>query len=240
MNSPATTQSTDSIEISLVLPSYLEEENLRLLLPRVIKSLQTVNAAFEILVVDTPEKLDRTDSVCAEFDIRYLRRSPTSCFGDAIRTGIANARGRSVAFMDADGSHPPELLPQLLLHRGEADVVIASRYCPAGATENNVLLIFMSRVLNWTYSVILGIPCKDVSNSFRVYDAAQLRELTLRCNNFDIIQEILLKMSRRKSNFKIVEVPFTFKKRMFGKTKRNLVLFIATYIFTLIRLRFSQ
>ena len=223
-----------------MLPSYLEEENLRLLLPRVIKSLQAVNAEFEILVVDTPDKLDSTDSVCAEFNVQYLRRSPTSCFGDAIRTGIANARGRRVAFMDADGSHPPELLPKLLLHGGEADVVIASRYCPAGATENNVLLIFLSRLLNWTYSVILGIPCKDVSNSFRVYDAAQLRGLTLRCKNFDIIQEILLKLSRRKRDLKIVEVPFTFKQRMFGKTKRNLVLFIATYIFTLIRLRFSR
>ncbi len=240
MNSPATTQSAVALEISLILPSYLEEENLRLLLPRVIKSLQAVNESFEILVVDTPEKLDSTDSVCAEFNVRYLRRSPTSCFGDAIRTGIGNARGRSVAFMDADGSHPPELLPQLMLRRGEADVIIASRYCPSGATENNVLLIFMSRVLNWTYSVILGIRCKDVSNSFRVYDAAQLRELTLSCNNFDIIQEILLKLSRRKSDFKIVEVPFTFKKRMFGKTKRNLMLFIMTYIFTLVRLRFSR
>jgi dolichol-phosphate mannosyltransferase len=127
-----------------------------------------------------------------------------------------------------------------MLRRGEADVVIASRYCPAGATENNVLLIFMSRILNWTYSMILGIRCKDVSNSFRVYDAAQLRELKLSCNNFDVIQEILLKLSRRKSDFTIVEVPFTFKKRMFGKTKRNLMLFIMTYIFTLVRLRFSR
>jgi dolichol-phosphate mannosyltransferase len=77
-----------------------------------------------------------------------------------------------------------------------------------------------------------------VSNSYRLYRALQLRSLTLKCDNFDVVEEILFKLSRQYRGLRIREVPFTFKQRMFGKTKRNLVLFILTYVYTLIRLRF--
>ncbi|MEK7692373.1 MAG: hypothetical protein AAB425_15265, partial [Bdellovibrionota bacterium] len=113
------------------------------------------------------------------------------------------------------------------------------RYVDGGSTENPTSLIWMSRILNWTYSFVLGLKCKDVSNSFKLYRGEALRGLDLYCDNFDIIEEILFKLSRANRDLRIREVPFAFKSRMFGETKRNLVVFIATYIITMVKLRLS-
>jgi dolichol-phosphate mannosyltransferase len=227
-------------DFSIVLPAYREEENLRLLLPRVVAIAAALPGPAEVLVVDTLAPLDSSAEVCREVGARLVARGPTNCYGDAVRTGIREARGRFVLFMDADGSHAPELIPTLVSRLPEADVVIASRYVEGGHTENTLPLIVMSRLVNLTYSVVLGLKCKDVSNSFKLYRGELLRELSLGCDNFDVIEEILFKIRRAHPAVRIVEVPATFRKRMFGETKRNLFLFMLSYVFTLIRLRFSH
>lgn len=226
------------IELSIVFPSYQEEENLRLLLPRTIKTLKELDVSWEVLVIDTVKPLDGTPQLCDELGVSYVSRKEENNFGDAVRTGIHACRGRLVVFMDADGSHSPEWISRLYENRHGNDVVIASRYIVDGNTENSQSLVFLSRVLNWTYSIVLGIRCRDISNSYRLYDGDQLRALTLRCNNFDIVEEILFKLIRNKKAFKIKEIPFTFKQRLFGQTKRRLMLFVVTYCYTLIKLRF--
>jgi dolichol-phosphate mannosyltransferase len=177
--------------------------------------------------------------VCADLNVRYIARSPGNDFGDAVRTGIREAHGSWIMCLDSDGSHPPEFAPELLAQRNNSDIVIASRYVRGGYTENSLALVMMSRVLNWTYALVLNLKCKDVSNSFKLYRSNLLKELNLSCANFDIIEEILFKILRYHPETRIVEVPFTFKKRMFGETKRNLFLFIATYLYTMAKLRLS-
>lgn len=227
-----------STELSVILPAYLEEENLRLLLPRIKETLAHLNISFEVLVVDTMTPMDGTPEACREIGVTYVHREGGNFYGDAVRTGINKCKGNYVIFMDADGSHYPDFLKTLFSHRESADVVIASRYVDGGHTENSKLLVLMSRVVNLGYSLVLGIKCKDVSNSFKLYRGDQLRELTLKCNNFDIVEELLYKLIKKNSNVKLLELPFTFKQRMFGETKRDLPSFIITYIFTLIKLRF--
>lgn len=226
-------------ELSVVLPAYLEEENLRILLPRLNKVLKKLDVDGEIVVVDTVSPLDQTADACRENSARYVARRGGNSFGDAVRTGIAEARGRYTVFMDADGSHAPEFIPELFSRRTLADVVIASRYVEGGYTENSFLLVLMSRVVNIAYSVVLGLKCKDVSNSFKIYRTEDLQQLKLTCSNFDIVEEILLKLSRGIPGFRALEIPFSFKKRMFGETKRDLVKFILTYIGTMVRLKMS-
>lgn len=229
-----------NIDLSIVLPAYLEEENLRILLPRLQKVLNSMSLPYEILVVDTVQPLDNTKDACQVNGARYIAREGGNRFGDAVRTGIAQAHGQFILFMDADGSHTPEFIPEMWKNANAYDVVIASRYVDGGYTENSAGLVWMSRILNLTYSLVLGLKCKDVSNSFKIYRASHLKELHLKCHNFDIVEEILYKISRRHQSLKIIEIPFAFKKRMFGNTKRNLVLFILTYIFTIIRLRLNS
>lgn len=230
----------NEIVLSVILPSYREEENLRILLPRLLETLQSLNVSYEIIVVDTQEPMDHSNEVCVQYGIRYVSRRGGNRYGDAIRTGIAETRGEYVLFMDADGSHTPEFIPKMFDFAGQCDVVIASRYIDKGQTENNFMLVVMSRVLNVTYSLVLNLPCKDVSNSFKMYQAIHMKRLNLSCNNFDIVEEILYKIHRYNPQITIKEIPFTFKKRMFGETKRNLLVFMLTYIFTMIKLRFRS
>ena len=226
-------------ELSVVIPSYLEEENLRLILPRLADVLDALGTPHEILVVDRTQAHDATEQACRISRARYVNRAPRDTYGDAVRTGLSQSLGRVIVFMDADGSHAPEFVPNLFAAREGRDVVIASRYVEGGETDNSRYLILMSRLVNLVYSVVLGLNVKDVSNSFKLYDGAQARAVNLTSDNFDIIEELLYKMKKANPKLDVLEIPFSFKERMFGHTKRNLVAFALSYFLTLIRLRFS-
>ena len=230
----------DDPEFSIIIPAYLEEENLRVLLPRLMSALSGEGLSFEVLVVDTRVPMDSTRAVCAETGATYLARSGGDKYGDAVRTGLKVAKGEFIIFMDADGSHPPEFCLKLIDRRNDGDVVIASRYIEGGTTDNAGSLVLMSRIVNVLYSVILGLDCKDVSNSFKLYRSDLVKSLELHCDNFDIVEEILFKIKKVKNEVRFLEIPFSFKERMFGHTKRNLIVFIFTYFITILRLRFGK
>jgi dolichol-phosphate mannosyltransferase len=225
--------------VSVVLPAWREEENLRLLLPRVKAALGELGRPWEVLVVDAPTPIDATPEICRAEGVRHVARAPTGSYGDAFRTALREARGELIACMDADGSHAPELLPALLARAEAADLVIGSRYVDGGFTENPWILRLMSRVVNACYTLVLSLPVSDVSNSLRVYRAGLVRGIPLTCDHFDVLEEVLVKMRRRHAGLRIVEVPVTFRRRMFGQTKRNLVTFALGFAVTLVRLRFA-
>jgi dolichol-phosphate mannosyltransferase len=228
----------EKFDLSIVIPAYMEEQNLRLLAPRLKTTAGATGLTFEIIIVDTQEPMDLTKELCDEFTLRYIPRKGDNSYGSAVRTGIESSRGKHVIFMDADGSHNPEFIPELLNLKDQFDIVIASRYIKGGNTENSPILILMSKMVNWGFSFVLNIKCKDISNSFKLYPGDQLRELKLRCDNFDIVEEILYKLIKNNKGISIKEIPFSFKQRMFGLTKRNLFKFVFTYFVTLIKLRF--
>jgi dolichol-phosphate mannosyltransferase len=230
----------NSAKISVLLPSYQEEENLRIILPGIISVLKNITQNYEIIVIDTMTNMDKTPEVCEKLGVKYINREKGNYYGDAIRSGITKAEGEYIVIMDADGSHTPEFIRNLYEHHTDNDVVIASRYVVGGNTDVSWILILMSHIVNILYSVILGLNCKDASNSFKLYRADLLKKITLRCNNFDIVEEILFKLKSDNKSIRIKEIPYVFKERMFGQTKRNLFLFILSYGFTIIRLRFSR
>lgn len=225
-------------ELTILLPAYREDENLRLLLPRIHQAMNECTDNYEIIVIDSKKSLDSTLSTCNLNKSKHYFRTPGDSYGDAIRTGIEKAQGKYIVILDADGSHSPEWIKELYNERNEFDLIIASRYIQNGDTENPAYLIYMSRILNWTYSVIFGIKCKDISNSFRLYKLTDLKKLKLKCNNFDLVEEIIIKLVKNDPKYTIKEIPFVFKKRMFGQSKRKLMVFIAGYIFTLFKLKF--
>lgn len=222
--------------ISVVLPAYKEEENLKNIIPRLKKCLN--NIEHEILVVDTMDPLDNTREICDSLNVRYISRECGNFYGDAIRTGFKYAKGKYLVIMDADGSHSPEdiLVFYDYMRHNECDLVIGSRYCDGGYTDNNFILKFMSWVLNKTYSVVFSLNIKDVSDSFRMYKTEQVKKLELECSNFDIVEEILIKLNLSKENYIIKEIPISFNKREAGESKRNLLKFICSYLTTMNKL----
>jgi dolichol-phosphate mannosyltransferase len=229
--------SPETPDLSIVLPAYEEAENLRTLLPVLKDVAKTLTPGFEILVVDTSAPRDASPQICADAGVKYIPRRGGDCYGHAVRTGIEDSHGKLVLLMDADGSHNPAFLPLLWKSRDEADLVIASRYMPGGRTENPAVLIFMSLMVNVVFRLVLGLRCRDVSNSFRLYRGDDLRALRLACDNFDIVEEILVLLSCEHPGYRIKEVPITFEERKAGKTKRKLAAFALSYLAVLWRLR---
>ena len=223
-------------ELSIVLPAYEEARNLHMLLPELHEAVVALGVSYEIVVVDAEQPRDETPDVCAQHRAIYRPRSGGELYGHAIRTAQQAARGRFVVLMDADGSHSPAFLPKLWEHRDSADMVIASRYVQGGKTDNPAILIFMSQVVNVVFRVVLGLNCADVSNSFRLYRGDDLRSLQLECDNFDIVEEILVKLVFSSPGYRLKEVPFVFEQRKAGKTKRKLLVFAIGYVGTLLRL----
>jgi len=221
-----------SLELTIVIPAYREEEALNKLLPALKSRTADLTGAYEILVVDAQHPVDDTLAVCRTHGVGHVHRRYGNLYGDAVRTGIEEAGGRFIIFMDADGSHNPAHLKLLWDQRERYDVVIGSRYVSGGHTENPAILIFMSWVVNVIFRLVFQLHCKDVSNSFRLYRAELLKSLHLKCHHFDIVEELLILLRGRR----IVEVPVTFERRKAGRSKRKLLLFAISYVWTLLRL----
>jgi len=192
-------------EVSVIIPAYEEFLNLELLLPKVIKTLDENNIDYSILIIDRVITKDRTAELeLLNSKIKVINRSPTDTYGDAVRTGIKHSNSPYFVFMDADGSHDPEFIIQLLNLKDKGDVIIASRYVKGGGSFNGPVLQLMSMLVNLSYRIILNIPAKDVSNSFKLYKSSVLKPLFLKCNNFDVIEEILFKALKRNKALKII------------------------------------
>lgn len=226
------------MQISVVIPAYKEAKNLNLLLPELERALQSYCLDnFEILVVDCNPTLDNTEDVVKQYShAHYIIRQGGNTYGDAIRTGFAQARKDYVAVMDGDGSHRPDDLLNMLQHVEQYDIVIGSRYISGGKTENPAILIFLSYLVNFCYRLILGVPVHDISNSFRVYHRAQLAELNLVSSNFELVEEILIKLLLHSKKRNVIEVPVSFGRRLYGESKRNLFLFACTYLLSIFQL----
>ncbi len=225
------------IDLSVLIPAYLEDENLQIILPRIKEALANNNINAEIVVITSSLVKDETPQVCKKFNVTCINREGGENYGNAVRTGIKYAQGQYVLFMDADGSHSPEFIQSLYHQRDNADIVVASRYVNNGGSDNSRVLIMMSRLLNFSYSIFFNINCKDISNSFKLYNKKVFDGINLVSDNFDIIQEILIKTLRKNRNLTILEIPYFFKERMFGNTKRNLLLFVFGYVVTMLRLK---
>lgn len=220
--------------ISVVLLAYKEEENLRVLLPEIIEEVKKCGEEYEILVIDTEKPLDNTEGVCQEYGARYINQKYPG-FGGAFRTGIEAAGKDKFLILDSDGSHPPKYIPQIHKKFVEenCDVVIGSRYVKGGVTNDSKSSQIMSKILNTIFRIFLGIKAKDISTDYRMYHTQDLKKVTLTCRNYDVLQEVLLKLRLEKGSQKIGEVPISFSKRLYGESKRQLLRFIISYIKTL-------
>jgi dolichol-phosphate mannosyltransferase len=230
----------DHCELSVVIPAYREADALKQLLPILIPAVNALSRRSEIIVVDSIEPLDCTAAICKEFGVRHMHRARGNAYGDAVRTGIDKSVGEIVVLMDADGSHNPKDVERLWSARNQAEIVIGSRYIEGGRTENPVVLIWMSRLLNYFYRFAFDLPASDISNSFRLYRGAQLRSLELESNNFEIVEEILIKLTCGPMRAAVTEVPVTFEKRKAGMSKRNLPAFILSYMSSILTMRKFQ
>ena len=228
------------MSISVLLLAYNEEENLKILIPQIKNELDKIKEDYEIIVVDSAVPTDNTKEVCKGFEARYIPQEEPFYAG-AFKTGIKYAEKDKILVLDADGSHNPKNIKDIYekFEKGY-DIVIGSRYISAGKTNDKKSSIIMSKILNGIMRPCIGVKAKDISTSYRMYDTKQLKAIQIKTKNYDVLQEVILRMKKNNKNLKIGEIPIEFDKRMFGESKRKLFKFICGYIVSVFNFLFIR
>ncbi|MBO7393220.1 MAG: glycosyltransferase [Abditibacteriota bacterium] len=218
------------MSITIATLAYKEEENLRMLLPKINEYAAELGEPYDLMVIDTAKPLDNTEQVCKENNARYINQERPG-LGGAFATAVKYATGDKVLIMDSDGSHNPKHIPEMhkLFTDEKADVCIGSRYVKGGVNDDSKTSILMSKFLNSVFRICLGIKAKDISTNFRIYDAKQLKAIDIVLPNYDFLEEVLFKLQQNNPKLKIVESPIYFGKRYAGESKRRLLPFIIGY-----------
>lgn len=214
------------LDLSVVIPALNEAENLAGLLPLVRQRLDGLGIAYEIVVVD--ELADEaTRRVAGENGARLLS-PPGRGYGNALRAGFEQARGAYLITMDADLSHPPDFLAELWAARRQGEVVIASRYVAGGRAQMPLGRLALSWVLNLVFSRGLDLPVRDMSSGYRLYRTRALRRCQTVNRDFDVLQELLVKMA--VEGYRICERPFHYRPRRHGSSHARVLRFGLAYL----------
>lgn len=222
--------------ISVILPAFNEEENLKILIPQLKEILSEISDIYELIVVDAQGSTDNSPELCRSLEVSYVKQKNKG-YGDAFRLGTDCCRYEHILVVDTDNSQDISKIPEMYRKISEgADVVIGSRYTKGGTTDDPLTSVIMSKLLNFCFRIFLGFRQKDISTDFRIYDAKMLRSINTECENFDVIEETLFLLMRKFPDIVIKEVPICYKPRLEGHSKRKLLLFIRGYIRLLLRL----
>ena len=155
-------------------------------------------------------------------------------YGGALIAGFAATRAPYVLTMDADLSHRPVFIEELWKRRHEADVLIASRYVAGGRADMTATRRLFSHVLNRVYRRVLSVDVHDLSSGFRMYRRDALAGLTLEARDFDVLEEILIRVYN--AGWTVAEVPFDYMARGSGRTHVHFVKFARAFLRTLVRM----
>ena len=229
-----------NMNISVIVPSYNEADNLNLLLPKLHSLISQICRKYEIIVIDSRESTDNSEIICKYHKATYVVQKNKG-YADAFRVGIKCATHEAILIVDADNSQDISKIPLMFdaLQKG-ADVVIGSRYIKGGTTADPFILVAMSKTLNFIFRLLLGFKEKDISTDFRFYRSNLLKNIKTTCQNFDVIEETLFILKQKYPSLKTVEIPINYKPRTNGYSKRRLFRFILGYIRLIVKLRLKS
>ncbi|WP_439591350.1 glycosyltransferase [Microbacterium sp.] len=214
------------MELTIVVPTYNEAPNVAELVRRVADATRAIDA--EILFVD--DSTDDTAAVIREvaasasLPVRVIHRDDArGGLGGAVVEGLEAAASDVCIVMDGDLQHPPEEIPNLLHRhrRGDADVVVASRYTGAGSAEGlaDRGRVLVSRASTMVTKAMFPMRLKDVSDpmtGFFLVDRRGVDLEGLKPRGFKILLEILARKVVR-----VAEIPFEFADRFGGESKAS-------------------
>lgn len=211
-------------KVSIVIPTYNERENIPLLWEGLRRALEG-QGDYEVIIVDDNSP-DHTAEVVRELAhtdrrVTLLERPGKLGLGSAVTTGFRRASGDYWVMMDADLSHRPEDLPQLLRALEGADIVVGSRHVKGGGVQNWPLRRRLaSRVASGVARWLVGVPVHDATSGFAAFRRQALEPLLPQLNprGFKLLLEILAKSRQAATR----EVPILFVDRRYGRSKFTL------------------
>ncbi|MEH2115901.1 glycosyltransferase [Nostoc sp.] len=236
--------SGESIELSLVIPTYKERDNIKNVVSILSQLLdECIPGNYELIVVDddSPDQTwEIAQSLIPEYPLlRVMRRQQERGLSSAVIRGWQAATGNVLGVIDGDLQHPPEVLTQLLrsVEQG-ADLAVASRHVEGGGVSSwSVARRFLSRGAQLLGLVILpgvlGRVSDPMSGYFMVRRSA-IANATLNPVGYKILLEVI----GRGNVDQVAEVGYVFRERTEGESKVTWKQYI-DYIHHLVRLRLS-
>jgi dolichol-phosphate mannosyltransferase len=214
-------------DVWVILPTYNEAENLERIAAAILEHLPS---SRQLLVVDdnSPDGTGEiADGLAASDDsISVLHREQKQGLGPAYLAGFRLALdggAERIIEMDADFSHDPAYLPQLIEATEDADLAIGSRYVPGGGiTDWGPMRRFISRGGSAYARVALRLPIRDLTGGFKCFRRVVLETIdleTIEARGYAFQVETTYRAI--KSGFRVVEVPITFRDRTDGTSKMS-------------------
>ncbi len=216
---------TNKRSVSVIVPTYNEEGNVGRFIEAISSSLESSGRKnFEIIAVDdnsrdkTPEIMDRH---AASGSVAAVHRHGIRGIFSAIMDGVRVARSDVVVIMDADFSHPPAKIPELLerMDAGGFDLVSASRFTSGGGIEAPFSRKLSTILFNSVIRLVMGGAITDWTGGFHAIRRDKLLALSFKYpakwGEFDL--ELLYRA--KKAGLKIAEVPFVYNFREEGQSK---------------------
>ncbi|KAF9204619.1 dolichol-P-mannose synthesis [Haplosporangium sp. Z 27] len=213
---------------SVLLPTYNERENLPVIIWLLTKTFQEHNIDYEIIVIDdnspdgTLQIAEQLQKIYGEDRILLRPRAGKLGLGTAYIHGIQHATGDFVFILDADMSHHPKFMPEMirLQQSKNYDVVTGTRYAGNGGVYGwDLKRKVISRGANFLATVLLRPGVSDLTGSFRLYKKEVLSKLISSCISKGYVFQMEMMVRARQFNFTIGEVPITFVDRVFGDSK---------------------
>jgi dolichol-phosphate mannosyltransferase len=218
--------SSDPPRTLISLATYNERDNLEELL----LAIRRHAPAADVLVIDDNSP-DGTGKLADDLADRHpwlhvLHRPGKLGLGTALLAAMRYSMAANydlVVTMDADGSHAPRYLPDLLAGMSKRDVMIGSRYVPGGGTINwPSSRQWMSWGVNTLVRVLMRLPARDCSGGYRCYRVEKLRKARLDrllSHGYSFQEEVLYLC--RRAGCRIGETPIVFENRRAGASKVN-------------------
>lgn len=219
---------SEGIELSIVLPTYNECENLKLFIPQIEEAFK--QHPFEIIIVDDNSK-DGTGELIQDFNkkfsnITFISRKNISGIGSALRDGYNAARGELILSSDSDLSFSSNDMIRLYEKMLEGhDMVLGYKQNVEDESNQNKSSVsrfknFLSRAGNWLARHAGSVDVKNFSTNFRILRRSRWLELYTTETAHSFLLETVFKAT--KKGFQIAEIPVSFYDRKFGISKLQL------------------
>ncbi len=212
-----------AVKISIIVPTYKEAKNITALSEQIDLAMKSAKLTYEIIVVDDDSKDGMTEAVekiKSKYNIELKIRKDEKGLSSAVISGFALVTGDIIVVMDADLSHPPSKIPELVtpILEDKCDFMIGSRFVKGGSAPH----FNWYRKLNAWVSKMMARPFTHVSDpmaGFFAFHRKLLKPgLSLNPLGFKIGLEMIVKAGPER----ISEIPIHFRERQYGESKLSL------------------
>lgn len=218
------------ISYSIIIPTYNEKDNIKELIPKIKNEIGSCRV--EIIIVDDNSP-DGTADMAQKLGAKVLRRKHKLGLTSAVMHGVEKARGEWILIMDADLSHPPEMISKILTHCREYDIIIGSRNIDGGSVEKwPVHRKVISKAAEKMAILTLGLKVSDPMSGFFACRTSVLKKTRIKTRGYKLLMNVLA----YNKNLRIKEVPYIFRDRKYGQTKLGTGEY-ANYIWDLVSIK---